>query len=252
MKRYPISKRLLNFVFFYPKHCLPWVIILFYISSSGLHAAVLQTDKQWPQNQVLNVLFLDGDKALRDIVKKYAPLWVEKTNLTFKFFDSPNSSPQQTHIRISFLLQNGSRLGNHGDYHSLDATMNLFDLSSKKLSLKGEARLVLHEFGHALGLIHEYRSPEWPFGDNIQNQIRKGCLPKMMRIGYSKQEAKNRCFLVNQPINKKEVQSTAYDEFSIMNYPVTFTLDSGTDKTIKRIFSLSYLDRYAIQLWYPR
>jgi serralysin len=229
----------------------PLVIIIFFFWQLSASSGVLQKDKQWPQNQILNVVFLDGKHELKTLVKHTASKWLENTNLSFNFYDKITDAPIETHIRVSFLLQSGSRLGDHKDYLSKLATMNLFDLANGKLSQEGEKRLVLHEFGHALGFIHEYRSPYWPYSQSIIDKIQQDCMPKMMRIGYSKSEASSRCQIVNQPINKKLVESTAFDEFSVMNYPVTITLSNGQDKTIRAHSALSYLDKYAIQLWYP-
>ncbi len=208
-------------------------------------------EKQWPQNTILQVVFLDGTKEQQQIVEQVAPLWLVKSNLSFRFYGVLDDAPKETHIRISFLLQSGSRLGNHHDHHSRNATMNLYDLTTGQLSDSGANRLVLHEFGHALGLVHEFRSPYWPYGQTVLNEILVACYPKMARIGYSQQNAKIQCNKVNQPINPKKAQKTAYDEFSVMNYPTTFMTKNGLKKTIKAATHLSYLDQYAIQNWYP-
>ena len=229
-------------------HLLTLALLILYLAPAA--GAVLIKDKQWPQNMVLNVVFLDGNQEQHQLIQKIAPNWLNKTSLSFKFYSNLANAPKNTHVRISFLLQSGSRLGNHQDYLSKDATMNLFDLSSGRLSKAGAKRLILHEFGHALGLIHEYRSPYWPYGEEVLMQILRDCYPKMERIGHNKQEAKTRCETINTPVDPKQAKKTAYDEFSVMNYPTTFTMKNGTNKTIKAHSKLSYLDQYAIQLWY--
>ena len=223
------------------------LLVFYLVPATG---AVLIKDKQWLPNTVLNVVFLDGSQKQRQLIQQIAPNWLKKTNLSFRFYDSMLNAPSETHIRVSFLLQSGSRLGNHQDYLSKDATMNLFDLATGRLSESGAKRLILHEFGHALGLTHEYRSPYWPYGREVLQQILIDCTPKMERIGYTEQEAKSRCKLVNKPVDPKKAKKTAYDEFSVMNYPTIFTTESGEEKTIRANSSLSYLDQYAIQLWY--
>jgi len=233
---------------YYPS--LTLVLLIFYLTPAT--GAVLIKEKQWPQNLVLNVVFLGGNQEQRKLVQKIAPNWLKKTSLSFKFYSSMLNAPKQTHIRISFLLQSGSRLGNHQDYLSRDATMNLFDLTTGRLSRAGANRLVLHEFGHALGFTHEYRSPYWPFGKKVLRQILHDCYPKMERIGYTSQEAISHCQTINQPVDLKQAKKTAYDEFSVMNYPVTFTTKDGTSKTIKAHSELSYLDQHAIELWYSK
>ena len=231
---------------YYP--ALTLVLLIIYLAPAT--GAVLIKNKQWSQNMVLNVVFLDGNQEQRQLIRRIAPKWLNKTSLSFKFYNDLTSAPKNTHVRISFLLQSGSRLGDHQDYLSKDATMNLFDLSSGRLSESGAKRLILHEFGHALGLTHEYRSPYWPYGEKVLMQILRDCYPKMERIGHTKQEAKSRCETINKQVDPKRAKKTAYDEYSVMNYPTTFTTKNGTNKTIKAHSKLSYLDQYAIQLWY--
>jgi len=249
---------MLNFIISHFQHfgvyrlfITPLLLVLF-CSSAPAHAAVMIIDKQWPQNITLKVVFLDGNKDQRGLVKQIAPQWLLKSNLSFQFYDNFLHAPKETHIRISFLLHSGSRLGNHNDYHSNDATMNLFGLTSGQLSDSGARRLILHEFGHALGLAHEFRNPYWPYGKNVLQQMLPSCYPKMERIGYSKKEAKSRCRAVNQTVDPKKAQKTAFDEFSVMNYPAAFTTQNGSKKIIKAPVKLSYLDHYAFQSWYPK
>ncbi len=214
------------------------------------HSAVLIKDKQWAQNQTLNVLFLDGDLITQQLVKKIASQWLTNTNLKFNFYHDAKTAPKQTHIRISFLSHTGSQLGNHQDYLSQSPTMGLFDLSSNDISDNGSIRIILHEFGHALGLEHEYRSPYWPYGIQSIKQYIQDCLPKMQLIGYSPAGAKAHCQTINASIKIKKALLTAYDELSIMNYPSSFIFDN-TQYQIKPAVKLSVLDRHAIQQWYP-
>ncbi len=231
---------------------IPLLLVFFYaLVLAPAYAAVMVIDKQWPQNTSLKVVFLDCSKDQQRLVEQVAPQWLAKSNLSFQFYDSFEKAPKETHIRISFLVHSGSRLGNHRDYCSDKATMNLFDLTTGQLSDSSARRLILHEFGHALGLVHEFRSPYWPYGTNVLQKMLPNCYPKMERIGYSKQGAILRCKAVNRPVDPKKSEKTAFDEFSVMNYPTIFTTQDGSKKTISAQSRLSYLDRYAIQLWYP-
>jgi hypothetical protein len=232
----------------YPRLLLVAIGMLLHAQVSS---AVLVKDKRWQNKTVLNVVFLDGDTALHQKIIRTAPAWLEKTSLSFQFFDGFENAPDETHIRISFKLQNGSRLGNHQDLLSRHATMNLFDLTSSQISDNGTQRIILHEFGHALGLEHEYRSSNWPYGKTAIQQFVDSCYPKMKRIGHDSESAKSRCAKINQTISAQEAFITAYDERSIMNYPISFTLSSGFNKKIEATHSLSILDKNAVQSWYP-
>jgi len=236
------------------KNLFVFCLILLFISihSNRLNSAVLVKDKQWPKGAQLTVVFLDGSPKLHQLIKTTAPQWLENTSLSFRFFSDLKSAPTKSHIRISFGLHNGSRLGNHSDYRSIDATMNLFDLTSDQINEDSAKRLILHEFGHALGFEHEYRSLYWPYGRNPINKILTDCYPQMELIGYSAKSAVEHCHSTNSVLTKKQAFFTAFDERSIMNYPMIFVLADGNQKHIPAATSLSYLDRHAIQQWYPQ
>lgn len=209
-------------------------------------------DKQWQKGMVLNVVFLDGPPVLHKLVRDTAPDWLQKTSLSFEFFDQLDRAPKQTHIRISFALHSGSRLGDHQDYVSKYPTMNLFDLTSTLISDSRAKRLILHEFGHALGFEHEYRSSLWPYGPAPIERIIEDCYPKMENIGYSHLSAIEHCRTINATIDSNFAHLTAYDENSIMNYPMAVVRTDGSSKQIKASVSLSLLDRYAIERWYTK
>ncbi|MDQ7048382.1 MAG: hypothetical protein Q9M92_02130 [Enterobacterales bacterium] len=227
------------------------LLILFTLINS-VKAAVLVRAHYWKQPNVLNVLFLDGSPQLQQQVKTIAPQWLQQTRLSFRFFTALDEIPAQTHIRISFKRHNGSQLGDHRDYKSRFPTMNLSRLNSDQMSQRAATRLILHEFGHALGFEHEYQSRYWPYGQKPLRIILAKCYPKMEAIGYTPQQAIDRCREVNKTLNQKQAYQTAYDEASIMSYPLTWTQTNGENKDIVATYQLSYLDHYAIQLWYAK
>lgn len=226
--------------------------ILLFCSQNNLHAAVLIKDKQWTNNSDINVVFLDGSQKAHQQVRGIAPIWLKGTGLKFRFFSDPKTFPLNKHIRISFNSHSGSVLGDHNDYQSDYATMNLKGLLNTNLTSREIKRLILHEFGHALGFEHEYRSKFWPYGHAALQQIRERCYPQMESIGYDTSSARSHCDKINSKLNNRKALTTAYDERSIMNYAMSFTQNDGTVKTIPANFELSLLDKYAIKRWYPR
>jgi len=220
--------------------------------SINCQSAVLINNKLWNKGTVLNVVFINGTKMQHRLVQKIAPQWLTNTSLSFKFFNSFSEAPNKTHIRINFQSINGSQLGNHQDYFSKRTTMNLFDLTSNQISESTAQRIILHEFGHALGFEHEYRSHHWPYGTNAFDKIILNCIPKMKQIGYILQLAREKCKDINSPIQALGSLTTAYDEMSIMSYPLSFILENGLTKYIKPHSKLSHLDKYAMQRWYSK
>jgi len=223
---------------------------LLILYSSSVFSAVLPKDKLWAVDKELIVVFVDGTPFQKQIVRSYAPMWLENSHLRFIFFDGFRLAPSKTHIRISFKSHTGSQLGNHGELYSKEPTLLLNQLNQTDLPELAIKRVVLHEFGHALGFEHEYRNPKWPFGDEpIMKQV-SDCLPRMIKIGYKKMEARQKCMKINMPLAKIDVNSTIYDEFSIMNYPQQILLKDGSYKQIAAVNKLSVLDKLAIERWY--
>lgn len=215
-------------------------------------AAVLAKKSLWPQDKTLNVVFLDGTSAQKALVKTVAPKWVEGIRLHLVFFDYLTEAPNRTHIRVSFQSGTGSVLGDHGDYLAKTPTLMLDELNYYDLDNSMAQRYVLHEFGHALGFEHEFRNPDWPYGfESIKAHIDR-CIPRLLELEYSRQQAQSRCEYLNLPLPKENTLTTAYDIHSIMNYPQTIILSDQSIIEIKASTKLSILDKLAMERWYGK
>ena len=113
------------------------------------------TGKLWKPGRTLHVRFLDGDPRVQERVPPFAHVWSQFANIRFVFDDDPNAE-----IRISFQDQ-GS-----WSYIGTDAlvipksqpTMN-FGWLTRSTPNDEYSRVVTHEFGHAIGCIHEHQNP---------------------------------------------------------------------------------------------
>jgi hypothetical protein len=113
------------------------------------------TGKLWKPGRVLKVRFLDGDPVVQKQLQPFALVWEQYANLKFAFGNDPGAE-----IRVSF-SQPGS-----WSYIGTDAlsipqnqpTMN-FGWLTKSTPLDEYSRVVTHEFGHAMGCIHEHQNP---------------------------------------------------------------------------------------------
>lgn len=111
--------------------------------------------KTWPPGSMLRIRFLDGSTTQRKIVEQYAREWTEHANLRFRFGSSAHAQ-----IRISF-----ADVGSWS-YHGTDAlnlslsepTMN-FGWITESTASEESRRVVLNQFGAALGLISEHQNP---------------------------------------------------------------------------------------------
>jgi hypothetical protein len=118
----------------------------------------LVTQKKWKPGRTLRICFLDGDPAVHAKVRSYAEQWLKYANLKFEWVAAPKAD-----IRISF-LESGywSAVGTDALVEQFfrpgEPTMN-FEAFSLQTPESEYSRVVLHEFGHALGCIHEHQSP---------------------------------------------------------------------------------------------
>ena len=116
----------------------------------------MQDGVLWEKGTTICVRFLDGDRETRARVRQYAKMWEKYANIEFKFVSRMRAS----HIRIDFDLEKGhnSFIGtNNLKVPRRKATMNL--AISHRTPDYEVRRVVLHEFGHVLGCVHEHSSP---------------------------------------------------------------------------------------------
>ncbi|HYP43571.1 MAG TPA: hypothetical protein VEQ66_00045 [Propionibacteriaceae bacterium] len=121
--------------------------------------AALLNEARWNPGDQIRVRFLGGAPELRARVQEVAERWTGPgmAHLYFSFVDEGDSE-----IRIAFREGDGSwsYLGTQCREISADeATMNYGWLTPDSPDDELQ-RVVLHEFGHALGLIHEHQNPE--------------------------------------------------------------------------------------------
>ncbi len=209
-------------------------------------SAVLIPDKRWPPGSQLTVWFLEGEPHWHELVKATAREWSRFGNISFNFTaEKPLSG---SHIRISFNGYDGTQLGKHESLTSTEPTMRLASVSKPKLPLKYKKRIILHEFGHALGFEHEYRHPQWPYGPAWIEYQTQRCINK---LGTDNNHVNGHCQTINRTLKEDDVWQFPYDDQSIMNYPVSANWLDNRPLDIKPSYSLSKLDKIAMSMSYP-
>ena len=125
--------------------------------NQGPAQLAIWTSKLWAAGRTLNVGFLGGSQWQQDQIKYFAPEWCQYANINLAF---PAGGPYD--ILISFDSTGGS-----WSYHGTDsshysstnqASMN-YGWIDQNRPVDQLRQVVLHEFGHALGAVHEHQSP---------------------------------------------------------------------------------------------
>lgn len=107
----------------------------------------LEKKKLWVNGSTLRVKFMEGTSEQKDIVKTFATEWSKYGNIKFEF-----SNSQDAEIRIAFQDDGAwSYIGTD----CLNIPRNTHTMNFGWL----DKAVVLHEFGHALGMIHEHQNP---------------------------------------------------------------------------------------------
>jgi len=205
----------------------------------GTFELAVNTKMNWPTGRVLKIRFLGGHPKVRARVMEVSRQWCEHANLAFDFGD--HSEPD---IRIAF--EDGgswSWLGTHAlTIEQERPTMN-FGWLEPGSAEEAYHRVVLHEFGHALGCIHEHQSP----AGGVPWDEPKVYEYYMSQYGWSKMK------VYENLLEKYSQDSTQFGEFdreSIMIYaiPKELTID---DYEVKWNTELSDMDKKMIGEVYP-
>jgi hypothetical protein len=175
----------------------------------------------WPVGQRLKVRFLDGDPGVQRRVEDFAQQWPEHANLTLDF-----GAHADADIRISF-RQKGASWSYIGAYARTiprdRPTMNFGWLEPGTADTE-YSRVVLHEFGHAIGAIHEHQHPLAAIPWDVQAVYEY----YMRTQGWSKADVDRNLF---QRYSAGETNFSEFDPHSIMLYAIPDSLTIGTWST---------------------
>ncbi|MEM6385494.1 MAG: GDSL-type esterase/lipase family protein [Pseudomonadota bacterium] len=210
----------------------------------GKTRAAVHAASKWPFNASITIRFLEGSDFLKEKVTHFAKLWVadDMAALTFKFVESGDAQ-----IRVSFIQGNGSwsLLGTDclNETDQTKPTMNFGWLTDT--SSDDEIReVVLHEFGHALGLIHEHQNPE---GGIVWDE--QAVLDDLSGAPNFWNEDTIRHNVLNH-YDPNALEATDTDPLSIMMYPIPNTWTVGDFETGMNT-DFSPTDRELIRAAYP-
>lgn len=201
--------------------------------------------KMWENGRELRCRFLDGDTKQKRKVEAKAHLWERFANVTFAFVTSTDED-----IRISFTADSGSWSALGTDclvtsyFPRYQPTMNFGWLSDDTPDQEYE-RVVVHEFGHALGAIHEHQSPAAKLKWNKAEVYRVFSGPPNH---WSKADIDSN---ILEHYSQTHMNFTNFDPDSIMLYAFPANLFSDHHATAENTH-LSAGDEHFIAHLYPR
>ena len=197
-------------------------------------------DKKWAIGRTLRIKFLGGSANLRQRVMEKAMIWTKFANLNFQFVKSGDAE-----IRIAFQEGKGS-----WSYLGVDClniaqdqpTMNFgwFNEFTREFEI---SRTVLHEFGHALGCIHEHQSPSTKIPWD-RKAVYKYYWESQR---WSKEQVDNNIFKL---YDSSTISNSSFDRKSIMLYPIDSQLTTNGFE-VGMNYLLSPQDINYIRAWYP-
>ncbi|KAI1456341.1 hypothetical protein F4805DRAFT_432459 [Annulohypoxylon moriforme] len=204
---------------------------------------VILAEKTWKAGSVLKIGFQKGDKFKENQVKMHASEWCRYANLDFNFIGSKELGFEDLDILISFNPYDGpwSYIGTECAKYAREnkPSMNLgFVQSDPEKDIRSS---ILHEFGHALAMVHEHQSPYSQINWNKKRVLLSG--------GFNP-ENNEAHWNVFHRYTLQEVKATAFDPDSIMlySYPASWTEDG---KGTKSNTELSDVDKAYASFWYP-
>lgn len=116
---------------------------------NGRTRAISPLRKQWVNGSTIRIRFMSGTAAQQKMVKDIAPEWTKYANLNFDFTTDPRAE-----IRVAFDANDGA-----WSYIGTDNSSIPLNAPTLNLGWQDEA-VILHEFGHMVGLAHEHQNPE--------------------------------------------------------------------------------------------
>ena len=194
----------------------------------------------WDVGKVLNVKFMSGSKEIQQKVINAAKEWEKFANIKFNFVSSGPA-----HIRILMNSSDGywSMVGSQANIIAEDKpTMNLDTTGSNFMYAYSLRGTVIHEFGHAIGLLHEHESPisgiQWD----------REALYDYYKTVWDKETVDAQ---ILSTYHISYTNGTKYDNKSIMHYPINPKHTKNNYK-VDWNWEISAGDKQIVGMLYPQ
>lgn len=181
-------------------------------TSSDRQDGAALSNMLWPPDKTtLKVRFRNGSQWDKDTVEKIVKTHYHAVpmRIRFKFLKDGERGPSD--IRIEFASHSECTIGQAANNHPGETTMWLELHPKLRTSEERQAQRqsnILHEFGHALGMMHEHTHPDCKANWNYR--------VLQAKTGWSMQRVHNNY----RKLNYGEATLSQYDPESIMHYPI--------------------------------
>jgi hypothetical protein len=185
----------------------------------GLEIA-LEDKKLWRNIDELTIGYYNQspDAVIKDAIEYAISQW--QPHLPFKLVHKGNT--RGTTIRIAFVEGQGNKSNVGTDCAGVPQSRSTMNLQPSDLVDSRRARgVTIHEFGHAIGAIHEHQSPTGSIPWNKQ-----AVYDYYARFGWDQAKVD---FNVLRRYDQSIVRASAFDTKSVMLYPIPE--EHVTDKT---------------------
>lgn len=197
-----------------------------------------QSNLFWEPGQIIKLAFLDGDATQHEYVMTIATEWERYGNIHFTVVVRDESD-----IRVSFEgSANSSYIGTAARGIAKGEPTVRLGIKPWNRSVEVK-RVILHEFGHVLGCVHEHSSPKRPF-----EFVKKYTCDEYLRMyHWDRADTEREVLKKHRP---EEVVSSKYDSQSIMHYSLDPWMTTNKVSTPLN-FELSKIDQETIGSFYP-
>jgi hypothetical protein len=205
----------------------------------------LITSKKWGPGYTVRCRLLDGSPKMQKKVKTHCKQWEKVANVKIRFV-----TKDPAEVRISFYADDGSwsAVGrdalNTAYFPTHQPTMNFGWVRDDSDPVEDRA-VILHEFGHALGCVHEHQAP------TFDRKWNEAAVMKYFKGPPNYWDADAIRSNVLQKYSPRGMQSTDFDPKSIMLYAFDAGLFSDGKGATNENTDLSTTDRSMIKRMYP-